>query len=68
MRLLFLHTHRETDRFFTTSGVHLPEQNRGLFHFRGGAFTTNLKEKVDSSLTKTTVLRFLVIHHTDIHI
>jgi hypothetical protein len=34
VRLLFLQAHRETDRFFATSGVHLAQPNSGLFHFR----------------------------------
>jgi hypothetical protein len=34
IRLLFLQTHRETDRFFAVSGAQLPETDRGLFHFR----------------------------------
>ncbi len=57
IRLLFLQTHRETDRFSGSSGVQLPEPNRGLFHFRRAAFSGILKVKVDNTLTKTTVLR-----------
>jgi hypothetical protein len=45
IRLLFLQTHRETDRFFTASGVQLAQQNRGLFHFHRAAFSANLKAK-----------------------
>jgi hypothetical protein len=33
IRLLFLQAHRETDRFFATSGVQPPQSDRGLFHF-----------------------------------
>jgi hypothetical protein len=33
VRLLFLQTHRETDRFFAGSGVHLVQTDRGQFHF-----------------------------------
>jgi hypothetical protein len=36
IRLLFLQTHRETDRFFAASGVQLAQTNRGLFHYRRG--------------------------------
>jgi hypothetical protein len=43
IRLFFLQTHRETDLFFASSGVQITQQNRGLFHFRRTAFTTNLK-------------------------
>jgi hypothetical protein len=31
--------------------------DRGLFHFRRAAFSVTLKEKVDCTLTKATVLR-----------
>jgi hypothetical protein len=34
VRLLFLQTHRETDHFFTVSGVHLVQHDRGLFHYK----------------------------------
>ncbi len=33
MRLLFLQTHRETDLFFTDSGVQFVYSNSGLFHY-----------------------------------
>ncbi len=33
VRLLFLQTHLETDRFFIASGVYLAQSNSGLFHF-----------------------------------
>ncbi len=32
IRLLFLQSHRETDRFLAASGVQLAQPNRGLFH------------------------------------
>ena len=57
IRLLFLQAHRETDRFFATSGVQITQPNRGLFHFRRAAFLTNLKAKVGSTLTKAATLR-----------
>ena len=39
IRLLFLQTHRETDRFFGTSGVYPAQSTSGvLFHFRREAF------------------------------
>jgi hypothetical protein len=52
IRLLFLQSHRETDCFFTASGVHLVQPNRGLFHFRRVAFSTTLKPKVGITLVK----------------
>jgi hypothetical protein len=33
VRLLFLQTHRETDRFFEPSGIQFVEYTSGLFHF-----------------------------------
>jgi hypothetical protein len=57
VRLLFLQVHRETHRFFAVSGVHLAQTNSGLFHFRQVAFSSQLKEKVVSTLAKTTALR-----------
>ena len=44
VRLLFLQTHRETDRFFATSGVQLAETDRDQFHFRRGFRSTSQKE------------------------
>jgi hypothetical protein len=55
--LLFLQTHRETDRFFTVSGVQLAQTDRGLFHFRHVTFSVTLKGKVASTLTKVGDLR-----------
>ena len=60
IRLLFLQTHRETDRFFVVSGVHLEESTSGLFHFRCAAFSVTLKAKVGSTLTKASALRILL--------
>jgi hypothetical protein len=57
IRLLFLQTHRETDRFFAASGVQLAQPNRGLFHFHLTEFSVTLKEKVDSTLVKDAALR-----------
>jgi hypothetical protein len=39
VRLLFLQTHRETDRFVATSGVQLAQSDRRQFHFRRTVFT-----------------------------
>ena len=56
-RLLFLQSHRETDRFITVSGVQLPESTSGLFHFHRVAFSSTLKVKVGSTLDKAVGLR-----------
>ena len=57
VRLLFLQAHRETDRFFATSGVHLAQTNPSAqFHFRRAAFLTQLKSKVDLALAKAAAL------------
>jgi hypothetical protein len=45
VRLLFLQTHRETHRFFAASGVQLAQHDRGLFHFRRVAFSSQLSLK-----------------------
>ena len=57
IRLLFLQAHRETDRFFTDSGVQLLESTNGLFHFHHTTFSSELKTKVGSTLTKAATLR-----------
>jgi hypothetical protein len=57
VRLLFLQTHRETDRFFEASGVQLPQTQRVMFHFRRAAFSAQLKAKVGSTLAKAAALR-----------
>ena len=57
VRLSFLHTHRETDRFFKDSGVQFAQFTSGLFHFHRAAFSSHLKAKVNSTLSKTVVLR-----------
>ncbi len=48
---------KETDRFFATSGVHLAQHDRGLFHFRHTVSSTTPGEKVVSTLVKDVVLR-----------
>jgi hypothetical protein len=58
VRLLFLQTHRETDRFFTASGVQSAQSDRGQFHFRRAAFSQHLKSKVGLALAKAEALRF----------
>ncbi len=56
IRILFLQTHRETDRFFTTSGV-LSAQSRGFFHYHHAAFSSMIKSRVGNILTKAAALR-----------
>jgi hypothetical protein len=58
VRLLFLQAHRETDRFFTTSGVQLAHTNpSGQFHFHRAAFAFILKSRVGNILAKVASLR-----------
>ncbi len=57
VRLLFLQAHRETDHFFTSSGVLSAESDRGFCHYHRSAFSTQIKRKVGLSLPKTVVLR-----------
>jgi hypothetical protein len=55
--LLFLQTHRETDRFCTPSGIQLTEPTSGQFHFNRTVFSTHLRSKVDNILTNVAGLR-----------
>ena len=55
--LLFLQSHRETDRFFVSSGVQLEQTNCGLFHYHRAAFSSILKSRVGNILAKTESLR-----------
>ena len=57
VRLLFLQSHRETDRFLTGSGVHLAQSNSGLFHFHLTTVSAQFKRRVDLSLTTSAALR-----------
>jgi hypothetical protein len=57
VRLLFLQTHRETDRFFAASGVQSKQSTSGQFHFRRAAFSQDLKRKVGLTLAKASALR-----------
>jgi hypothetical protein len=43
IRLLFLQTHRETDRFFATSGVQFAQSTSDQFHFHRAAFLNSSK-------------------------
>ncbi len=57
IRILFLQSHRETDSFFTVSGVLSAQSDRGFFHYRRVAFSSMLKFRVGNILTKVVVLR-----------
>jgi hypothetical protein len=59
IRLLFLQSHRETDRFFVASRVQSAQSNLGssYFHFRRTAFSSILKSKYGLILAKTTASR-----------
>jgi hypothetical protein len=46
VRLLFLQSHRETDRFFEASGVQSGQSTSGQFHFRRAVFSAELKVKL----------------------
>ncbi len=54
--LLFLQTHRETDRFFASSGVQLVKSTSYQFHYRRTTFSSQLKSKIGDILVKTVVL------------
>ena len=49
--------HRETDFFYSASGVQLDQHDRVQFHFRRVAFAEQLKRRVDLALVKETSLR-----------
>ncbi len=57
IRILFLQDHRETDRFFTVSGVLSAQSDRGFFHYLRTAFSSMFKSRVRNILTKVEVLR-----------
>jgi hypothetical protein len=58
VRILFLQTHRETDRFFAVSGVQLAQTHPGgQFTFRRSAFLTQPQSKVGLALAKAAALR-----------
>jgi hypothetical protein len=59
VRILFLQTHWETDRFFPDSGVQLVEHDRGLFHFPREVFSVQIKIRVGLPLDKSSTLRIM---------
>ena len=60
VRILFLQAHRETDRFFATSGVQFTQQDRKDFHYHRAVFSNQLKAKTVSILSKTSALRLIL--------
>jgi hypothetical protein len=56
VRLLLLQVHRETDTFFTSSGVQLAQSDCGYFHFLRANFSLLFKSCVGNILTKATSL------------
>jgi hypothetical protein len=57
VRLLFLQDHRETDRFFASSGVQFAQSTSGQFHFHRETFSQQLTGKVGLTLAKAADLR-----------
>ncbi len=57
IRILLLQTHRETDRFCTSSGVLSAQSDRGFFHYRHVAFSSMFKSTVGNILVKAAALR-----------
>jgi hypothetical protein len=57
MRILFLQTHRETDRFFAVSGVLSAQSDRGFFHYHRAVFSSMFKSRVGNILVKAAALR-----------
>ena len=60
VRIVFLQAHRETDRFFAASGVQLAQQDRGGFHYRRAALSSQFKAKMGSILAKASALRLIL--------
>ncbi len=56
VRLLFLQAHRETDRFFSDSGVQ-SVKSTSVFQFRRAAFLQQFKSKVGLAPVKAVVFR-----------
>ncbi len=57
VRLLYLQDHRETNRFFASSGFQLAQFDRGHFHFHRTVFSSQLRSSVGNILDKTATLR-----------
>ena len=53
-----MQAHRETDRFFAASGVQsVQHTSGGIFTFKRVVFLSQLKSKIDSSLSKAAAMR-----------
>ncbi len=61
VRLLFLQVHRETDRFFTVSGVLSAQSDWGLCHYHHAGVSAQLKSKVGLAVAKAAALRITLI-------
>ena len=57
IRILFLQSHRETDRFFAASEVLSAQSDRGFFHYLHTVFSSMIKSRVGNILVKVVVLR-----------
>jgi hypothetical protein len=57
VRLLFLQAHRETDHFYTASGVLSAQSDCGLYHCLRAAVSAQTKSKVGLALVKEAALR-----------
>jgi hypothetical protein len=61
VRLLFLQTHRETDRFFCSFRSSVSESTSGgFFHFRRATFSSGIKSKVGLTLAKAAAWRIVL--------
>ncbi len=49
IRILFLQAHRETDRFFASSGVLSAQSDRGFFHYDDQISGVRVSHKVHGS-------------------
>jgi hypothetical protein len=58
---LYLQAHRENDRFFAASGVHLVQTNCGQFLFPHAPFSSHLKSRVGNILAKSAALRIIYL-------
>ena len=58
VRQLFLQAHRETDRFFTASGVQLPEHDRGQFHYLHSPFFHIINKQISSLVFLSVISRW----------
>ncbi len=61
VRLLFLQSHREPDRFFAGSGVQSAQFDSDQFHFRRAAFSAHLKGKVGFTLANFSFVNLVFI-------